>query len=296
MKKWGVGAAALGAFAVGGYFALSSYARTEAQARVAQAAGQIRRHVKQLDYAAVDVAPLSQAVEVRDVRLDDGRGRLFHIGAIRFEHFDWIARDMPRYGDICVTGLRISLDAAAAPSMKNYGYDQVEAQARFGYAFDDAAETLDIRLHIEATDAGVLTFKTKLASLSPEVLMTIAQGMDNPLAFSFAVLAVSLAEASAEFEDHSLVGRTLGGEAQRRGVNPDQVRNELINILAGPDPQMAQTAKSLRDFLERPGRIKISVAPHPPVSGAETIRSLTSDRTPPQAFLSKRLNFRATAE
>jgi hypothetical protein len=296
MKKWGVGAAAFGALAAGGYFALSSFAHIEAEARVAQAAGQIRRHVKRFDYSGVDVAPLSQTLRIRDVRLDDGHGLAFEIGSVSFKHFDWTFQDSPRHGRILLDSVRASVDASAAPALKRYGYDRIQAEAELGYAFDDAAETLDVSLRVDVTNAGVLTFHAKFGHMNSKLLAMAARGADDPWTIIFTALTVTLMEATVEFEDHSLVDRAVSAEAQRRGVAPVQIRAELIEAVASSEPQMARTAQSLQSFLEKPGRIKLSAAPQPPLSYTEAINALFVEKTPPHAFLAQRLNLRVTRD
>lgn len=299
MKKWALGAVALGVIAAGGYFAVRAAANAQAQAQVEKAAGQIRKHVKQFDYASVEVAPLSQAVEIRDVRLDDGMGRFFNIGAIRLEQFDWTSGDTPRYGRVRLSGVRVSLDEAAVSSLKGYGYDHVEAQAEFGYAFDEAARTLEVIVRLEATDMGVVTTRTKVGGINPGLVKSAIRDLNNPMAISMAALSVSLVEASAEFEDRSLFDRSIDAQARQRGVAPDQIRAELIQAVAlprakgkGDDPQASQAVQAVRDFIEKPGKIKVVAAPKRPVSYAEIVAlQMTASDT-----LFKRLNVRVERE
>jgi hypothetical protein len=296
MNKWALGAAALGVVVVGGYFGVRTIGNAKAQAQVEKAASQIRKHVKQFDYSSVNVSPLSRAVEIHDVHLDDGMGRSFNIGAVHLEQFDWTSGDSPRYGHVRFSGMRVSLDEAA---VKNYGYDHIEAQAEFGYAYDDDAHTLEIMARLEATDAGVATFRTKIGGVSPAVVMTAMRDLNNPIALGLAAATASLVEASAEFEDRSLCERTIDAQARQRSVPADQVRAEFIQAVAlpkprgnGSDPQAAQAVQAVRDFIEKPGKIKVAVAPKKPVSYAEII---ALQFTAPDTLL-KRLNVRVEKE
>jgi hypothetical protein len=299
MKKWALGAAALGVVVVSGYLGVRTVANAKAQAQVEKAASQIRKHVKQFDYASVDVSPLSQAVEIHDVRLDDGMGRSFNIGAIRLEQFDWTSGDSPRYGHVRLSGVRVSLDEAAVSSLKDYGYDHVEAQAEFGYAFDEVAHTLEVVARLEATNMGVITSRTKVGGVNPGLVMSAMRDINNPMAMGLAALSVTLVEASAEFEDRSLFDKTIGAQAKQRGVPVDQVRAELIQAVAlpkakgnGNDPLAAQAVQAVRDFIEKPGKIKVAAAPKRPVSYAEIVAlQMTAADT-----LFKRLNVHVEKE
>jgi hypothetical protein len=297
MKKWGLGAAAFGVIAVAGYVTLSSLANSEAKARVEQAAGEIRKHVKTFDYAAVDVAPMSRTVEIRDVHLDDGLGQSFSIGSIHFDQFDWTASDLPRYGRVRLSGVRISLDAAASPALKGYGYDHLEAQAEFGYAIDDSAHTMELFLNLEATDAGRITYRAKFGGVDAATILQALKNRDNPMLMSLGLFGASLIEASASYEDRSLFDRALNAEALQRRKAPDQVRGELLQTVAQQrqslsDPQTQQALDAVKGFIEKPGTLRVRLSPQPPVTYAEAVASLFAS----QDMLAKRLNIRVERE
>lgn len=296
MKKWGVGAVAIGALAVGGYFALTSVANSEAQARMAQAAGEIRKHVKQFDYAGVEVSPLSRAIEIRDVRLDDGLGRFFSVGAIRLERFDWTTRDIPRYAVLRLSGIRITADPGAA-GPEAYGYEQLEAQAEFGYAIDEESRTLDMTLRAEATGAGRVAIDARMGGVNTTVVTGAARNVDNFAMLAVSTLGVSLVEASITVEDRSFVDRAIRAEAARRKVTPDQVRAEVLETVAKSgretsDPRVAQAIETVRGFIEKPGAIKVTLAPRSPVTYAEIMASTMMGRK--VGDMAKRFNVQFT--
>jgi hypothetical protein len=303
MNKLTVGVTALGVCVAGAYFVLTAISEQQAHARVEQAAGEIRKHVKQFDYAEVSVAPLNRSVEIKDVRLADGFGRAFSIGAVRIEQFDWMAHDIPRYATVRLSGVRVSVDANAAPLLGSYGYDHVEAQVEFGYALDERGRTLEMKLRLDATDVGVLTFAVTIGGVDSALIGEGMRSVRNPsamdsLSMGIASLAVTLIEASATYEDRSLMERSIKAEAERSRKGRDQVRAELLQTVTrqrggASDPQTLQAFDAVSGFIRQPGAIRLSLTPRPPASYAEILANLMAGQ---QGALADRLQVRVTRE
>jgi hypothetical protein len=179
------------------------------------------------------------------------------------------------------SGVRDEADLASA------GLSRVAGRLRAAWGTDDAAGrgTLD-RLELALEGLGDLEVEG--------AVQTPTAGGDAAASRSEALMALSVVRARLAYTDRSLVSRLLASAGGKDGPTPDVVADALAGLVTNParTPWLDPGSRAaLADFVRRPGRLEIEIAPTEP---APVLDALGIAATEP-AELGARLGLRIRA-
>lgn len=195
-----------------------------------------------------------------------------------------------------------SMQDGAQPSpLVALGYPQLTGDLTGSGAWDPqiGALTLD-PLQLEVDNAGALSFSYTITGYTPSFIQSLAQlteqmkasqGANDGAGMAVIGLISQLYLRSAElsFTDRSLTGKLLDYYAQQNNQSREQLVDQLVSALPlalsylqNPDFQ-AQVTSAVRDFLQNPRMLNISIAPPSPVPATQLLgAAMGAPQTLPQ--------------
>jgi hypothetical protein len=131
-----------------------------------------------------------------------------------------------------------------------------------------APETVVLRAWVSSPEWGELTLAVELGHLS---VARLAAAAANPWQMPFTLAGSAMVQGDVRYADQGLGERLLHLAALRRGVPAEDLRQALVADLerrsrAAPSTPLGNLLAALRDFVARPGRIRIQAAPDAPVA------------------------------
>ncbi len=181
------------------------------------------------------------------------------------------------------------------------GYPQLTGDLTGSGAWDPqtGALTLD-PLQLEVENAGALSFSYTITGYTPSFIQSLAQlteqmkasqGANDGAGMAVIGLISQLYLRSAElsFTDRSLTNKLLDYYAKQNNQSREQLVDQLVgalplalSYLQNPDFQ-AQVTAAVRDFLQNPRMINISIAPPSPVPATQLLgAAMGAPQTLPQ--------------
>ncbi|WP_062116107.1 hypothetical protein [Aureimonas sp. AU40] len=204
---------------------------------------------------------------------------------------------------------RFLLDATAAsdgpdPSpLVALGYPQLTGDLTGSGAWDPATGALTLDpLQLEVDNAGALSFSYTITGYTPSFIQSLAQLSDQMKASQGAsdgtgmaviglISQLYLRSAELSFTDRSLTGKLLDYySAQNKQTRPELV-DQLVSALPlalaylqNPEFQ-AQVTAAVRDFLQNPRTLNISIAPQNPIPATQILgAAMGAPQTLPQVL------------
>ncbi len=243
-----------------------------------QVAEQIRKNVAEmeaieaLDYGSLNVALIGQHVSLQDVTvtLAAPRQRL---------HIERVSVDGFRPGDaipgrlhLLIEGLALSVDdplmKPVRRTLTQLGYQRLKVLLECRYRFDESAGRLDVeQLRVDVGRMGTLNVTAELQNLD---IGRLKQGLDNPLSMVVLLPSAAISGLRLDYRDASLVRRILKEGARRAGVSEADYTRRLSQDVAASlsgrqDARLAEAARAVARFLQKPGHISVRLSPAKPV-------------------------------
>ncbi len=264
-KKTKIGIISLIILLIGVYFGLKAYAAHVAEENINRTVNRASGFVD-MDYQKVSVDLFGLDTHIKNVRIAGiNRKRAVKIDDIVIYRFDHRGR-VPGSLHVGFKGINLDLDQLGknAAVLREMGYSHIKADTELDYIYDPAQQTFVInKFQTGAAKLGDITLTGRIANinLSPASLPV--------LLFTFPNILLSQAELT--YCDHSFVNRLLELAARKRGQTYDAFMKELNakleNEIAGhSDPSLKQGIRSLKQFLNDPDTVRISISPDEPVS------------------------------
>jgi hypothetical protein len=177
--------------------------------------------------------------------------------------------EIPSYMDLEFNGIEAEIKQIDELSMLGYE-DYLSSNMAISYEFDAEAGEVNIKnLSMGIDDVGSIGIELKLSNIK------------NPAALIFTYPSVQIDAAKIVYEDDSLIDRAYTLQAKKEKKSVDEIKDDAIQIL---DSKIEKTSGefqknvllAIRDFIDDPDELTISVSPQSPVS----IKQLLSVRDP----------------
>jgi hypothetical protein len=201
----------------------------------------------------------------------------FKLGKFRLDLGKYVGA-VPTVVSAEVAGLDLPvamMKESARETFGRLGYDELSADYRVKYAWDEAKDLLTIDdLYFGIKDMGSIAASATIGGLTRDAI-------EHPLDPA-GIGNLSLVDAKLTFTDASIVGKGLGLLAERMKVPPEKFREQfaaalpfLISISPINDPTilaiikqsglLAKLGPAVKTFVAGPGSLVISMAPVAPV-------------------------------
>ncbi|SEP97974.1 hypothetical protein SAMN05216548_10292 [Faunimonas pinastri] len=180
--------------------------------------------------------------------------------------------------------------AQANVTPKTLGYDRLDFALNWDGARDPKTQLVTLNdFTLDLKDGGTLKLTGQVGNVPVG-----AAAPDSPGAIASQAVIHNL---KLRYEDHSLASRILKAQSEQQGVSPDQYAQQLGMALPfllsaiGNQKFASEVSGAVSTFLKNPQSLTVTLAPNPPVSGAEIVQLVqTAPDTAPD-----RLNAHVTA-
>lgn len=156
------------------------------------------------------------------------------------------------------------LDDDSAEVMASLGYDEIASSSNLELVWQETDQTIALRSENVLVDGGRLRLTATVGGIPREAL-------ENPMSLMFLAFAMTLNEATLEFEDDSLTERALAFFAEDQGTDVTTMRAQALGIipfiaapLQRPEFLTALTTAASA-FLAEPGTLRLTMLPDAPV-------------------------------
>ena len=196
-----------------------------------------------------------------------GASSSVEVESILIRQFDK-AHEIPFAMDIECNGVKTAVNdanfGAAAPDLQKMGYTEMQGVLRLNYEYQPEQKTFKLHeFRVGAENVGHLTFSLHLGNLdlNPQNLLFLLMTYPN----------ITIQRAELRYDDDSLISRIPHLQAAKEGKSDEAIVNEWTAQL---DKELAQATNefskdalnAVKTFVKRPKRLKIVVAPNPPIS------------------------------
>ena len=188
------------------------------------------------------------------------------LGRAAIESSDYIGPIPTRIGSV-IDNLRLPtwmLDEDSAEVMASLGYDEIASSSNLELVWQEDEQTIALRSESVLVDGGRMSLSATVGGIPREAL-------ENPMSLMFLAFAMTLNEATLEFEDDSLTERALALFAEDQGTDVTTMRAQALGIipfiaapLQRPEFLTALTTAA-SSFLDEPGTLRLTMVPDAPV-------------------------------
>jgi hypothetical protein len=259
----------VGAIALVSFIGAKYYASSVAKDRVDSILASAPPILKGLTYKDVSVGLLTGSVTFKDVEFSSpAKDRNILINEVVLNDYDEES-EIPSYMDLEFNG--IEAEIKQIDELSKLGYeDYLSSNMAISYEFDAKAGEVNIKnLSMGIDDLGSIRIELKLSNIK------------NPAALIFTYPSVQIDAAKIVYEDDSLIDRAYTLRAKKEKKSVDEIKDDAIQIL---DSKIEKTSGefqknvllAIRNFIDDPDELTISVSPQSPVS----IKQLLSVRDP----------------
>ena len=185
--------------------------------------------------------------------------------------------------------------AGLSQALSMVGYENVEMKVAGISNYDPDSDTISFKAkdnYFELVDGAKFSFGGEVSGYSAYASQlgqamdfeAIAEGQEpDPMAFQQALGALKVANFELKIADDSLVDRVFNAVATQQGQDPEQMRNQVSQMMgmaplfaqqAGVDPAIAtEIGTALSSFIKDPKTLTISLDPKEPLT-AESLMAM----------------------
>lgn len=247
------------------YSGAKMYASTVAEDKINIAIANIANYAD-VDYKSASVDLFGLDVHISDVVISPANSKeKVNINEIVIYDLDEES-DIPLFLNISFNGIEMPIDnlGGNAERIKELGYkDNVILNASLKYRYNKETREINFnKLKIGADDAGDLDASFRLGNIgiSPEEIIGVL----------FTFPEIILHDIKISYNDDSLVERLLELAAKEQNKNVKQMKDEAMQNIAmeierEQDKFTRNALKEIKDFIDDPERLVISIEPKDPL-------------------------------
>lgn len=263
-KRIGMVAVLVGTLAVGGYQSAKAFKSNLVRKEIDNTLADLPASVD-VTYGKVKTPLLGNAADIYDVELSDRDvGYSYTIERLRVKDFD-SKNEVPRHMHVVLENVELDSKEWDA-SLRELGFgEDLFGTMEFQYRANDRQQTIEsfARYRID----GLGEIETSF-SLSDAVLPTSPNEPIAPDQFERS----RLRHADISYRDDSLMPRVYEAFAAEQDISVDEVKQLAIRtiddgaaMMGFGDPAIVDAIAQLKQFIQKPQRMYVSVEPNPPL-------------------------------
>ncbi|MEM9153476.1 MAG: hypothetical protein AAGB13_00370 [Cyanobacteria bacterium P01_F01_bin.33] len=262
-KRIGIIVIAVGALTFGGYHGLKGMKSQLVRQEIDNTLADLPPTVD-VTYGKVETPLWGNAADIHDVELSDrDLGYSYTVERLRVRDFD-SRNEVPRHMHVVLENVELDNDEWDA-SLQQLGFGELFGTMEFQYRADDRQQTIESFARYRVDGIGEL--ETSF-SLDDAVLPA---SPDEPIAPDQFTRS-RLRHADFSYRDDSLVPRLYEAFAEEQGLSVDEVKGLLVrtidegaSAMGFTDTATAEAMSQLKQFVQKPERMYVSIEPNPPL-------------------------------